>query len=138
MLRGSGHNMGRIHVRAERASWFIADFFEGIHTTLRTRRNFAVLVELDVRRQVGGKVDGFTIGLAIFQGEFLGGNINLAKVVDAKDPLTRIMYPNKIWNRDSRYQYDTEANSHDPKNNFGLGRRFFLRFTHIIESTPRG
>ena len=54
-----------------------------INSTAGTRRDFPGAVQFDVRRQVVGKTDGLTIGLALLQGELIGGGINLTEVVDA-------------------------------------------------------
>ena len=63
---GSGQNVGRGDGGAERAGQNVADFFDAINSARWTRWNFAVFVEFDVRRQVVGIVDGFTICLAVF------------------------------------------------------------------------
>ena len=65
-LRGSGQNVSRDDIGAKRASRNKTDFFNAVNTTLRTRWKFSVLPKLDVRRQVVGIVDGFTISLALF------------------------------------------------------------------------
>ena len=68
---------------AEGAGWFVADFLDGIAPALRASGNLARAVELYVRHQVGGKIDGAAIRLVIFQGELVGSGINLAEVIDA-------------------------------------------------------
>lgn len=75
--------MGRSDGGAERAGWRLAKFFERINTAGWTWRNFAVLVELDVRRNVTRKVDGLSIFLAFVQCKLIGGGIYLTQVVDA-------------------------------------------------------
>ena len=95
-LRGSRHNVGRGDGGAKRASRRIADFFNAVNTAIRTWRNFAVAVELDVRRQVVGIVDGFTIGLAFLQSELLGRAVNLTKIVDTGISTTRASRTHEI------------------------------------------
>jgi len=80
---GSRQNVGRGNGGAKRTSWNIADFFDAVHATFRARRNFAVFVELDVRCQVVGIVDGFAVCLAVFQSKLIRSGINLAKIIDA-------------------------------------------------------
>ena len=75
--------MGRGDGIAERTSRRITNFFDGINATSRTSGNLALAVEFDVRRQVVGILNGFAVGLVVFQGELVGGGINLAKVIDA-------------------------------------------------------
>lgn len=70
--------MGRSGDAAQRTSWKLADFFDGISAASRTLRDFAVTVELDVRRQVFWKADGIADFFAFLQGKLSGRSINLA------------------------------------------------------------
>lgn len=82
-LRGSGQRVPRKTVCGERTGRSVADSFDGINAALRTWWDFAVFGELDVGRQIIGKVDGFAILFVFLQGELIGCGINLTQVVDA-------------------------------------------------------
>jgi hypothetical protein len=64
-----------------------------------TPRNLPVFVELDVWRQVAGKIDAIAIRQVIFQSELIRGGINLAKIVDAGVRRACAMLTNTIWYR---------------------------------------
>lgn len=68
---------------AERAGWNFTNSTDVIFAALRTRWNISFAIQLDVRRQVAGKIDRRVIGQIVFQGKLICGGINLAEVVDA-------------------------------------------------------
>src|SRR5208283_4008188 len=76
-------NVGVAGKSAQRAKRIIAHRSLSINAGSRTRRNAAGRVQLDVGRQVAGKVDGIPGLFALFQREFIRGGVNLAQVVDA-------------------------------------------------------
>ena len=82
LLRGSGQNVGRGDGGAERTSWSIADFLNGINAALRTRWDFAVFGEFDVGRQIVWEIDFISSFQILFQSELVRCGINLAEVVD--------------------------------------------------------
>ena len=110
--------MGRGDGGAERAGRSVADFLDGINSALRTWWNFTVAVEFDVRCQVVGIVDGFTIGFAFLQSELLDCNVNLTQVVDARIESSCASRAYKIWNDGSQDKNsDNKTNDH-PHNPF--------------------
>ena len=62
----------------------LADFADVINTAGGTGGNFPSTVQLDVRCQVIGEIDGFAISLMIFQNELIRGGIYLAEVIDTR------------------------------------------------------
>ena len=75
--------MRRIDGGAERAGRRLANFGDVISATGRTWCNFAISVQLDVGRQVIGKIDRCAIGQMIHQCELICCGVNLTQVVDA-------------------------------------------------------
>ena len=90
-LRGSGQNVGPVAIGAQRAGRSVADFLDGINSALWTWWNFTLTIELNVWRQIVGEIDGFAIGLAFLQSEFLGGDINLTQIINARNVLNATM-----------------------------------------------
>ena len=113
----SWQNVRWIDGGAERTSWCIAHFLDGINAALRTWLNFASLVELDVRRQIVGKIDGFTIGLASFQRELIGRGINLAKMIDTAIGRTGVSRPNTVG-RAKEHKQPEARRCADPNDGF--------------------
>jgi len=79
----SRQNVGWSYGCAERASWFIANFFERINAALWTSRNFPLAIKLDVRCQIIWEVNFVTGFQILFQRKLIGGSINLPEVIDA-------------------------------------------------------
>ena len=84
----------------KRAFGNLPDPPNAVATTAGTSGNFPCAVELDIRREVVGKMNGFTVGLALFQSKLVRSGINLTKVVDAS--VGRLLRPgfDEVWNRD--------------------------------------
>jgi len=82
-LDHSWQNVGRGDSGAERTGWNLSDFFDGINTSRWAGGDFTLAIELDVRRQVVGIVDGVAVCLAVFQSKLIRSSINLAQIVDA-------------------------------------------------------
>ena len=116
-LRGSRQNVGRGDSGAERTDRCIAHFLDGINAAFRARRNFAGPVELDVRRQIVGEIDGFTIGLASFQRELIGCGINLAKMIDTAIGRTGVSRP-KTVGRVKEHKQPEARRCADPNDGF--------------------
>ena len=89
--------MGRGDGGAERAGRNITNFFNDINSAGWTGWNFAIFVELDVRRQVAGIVDGFAVCLAVFQSKLIRSGINLTEIVDASIGRAAASIWNEIW-----------------------------------------
>ena len=98
---------------AERARRCGANRTVSVGTTSGARRNAASGVELDVRGQVTGIVDGSAGGLAVFKGEFIGGSIDLAQVIDASIGLRGSTSLHEVRNRDRSQQTDDGHDDHD-------------------------
>ena len=76
-------------VGADRASGRFANSLDGVAAAIRASGNVAGTIELDIRREVIGKIDGRPVGQLMFQGELVGRRINLPEVVDAGVATTR-------------------------------------------------
>lgn len=76
--------MGWCDGSAERASWLLANFFDGINAAGWTWSDSAVFVEFDVRSQVVWKINEVAISQMMFQSKLIGSGINLTEVVDAR------------------------------------------------------
>ena len=121
---------------AERASWSFADSADVIKTTRRTRRNFAVFVQLDVRRQIVWKINFVIVGQMMFQSKLIRSGINLAEVVDAGVRGAGNWLADKVGNRNGDKQRDNKNYKQDsPNRKSGTG--VFILFTHTLEQTPR-
>jgi len=79
----------------------------------RARRDAAGRVQLDVRRQVAGKVDGGARGFAFFQRKLIGRGVDLAEVVDTAIGLGGGAGFQKAGNRYGREQADDGHDDHD-------------------------
>jgi len=75
--------MGRGYVCSQGAGGRIAYPANTVCTALRTGWDFSQTIKFDKRCQVAGIVDGRAVGQVVLQGKFIGGGINLAKIVDA-------------------------------------------------------
>ena len=110
---------------AERAGRAVTNGAVGIATTSGARGNTAGGVQLDVGGEVTGIIDRGTSGFTGFQGEFIGGGINLAEVVDASIGLGGRTGFHKVRNRDGGQQTDDGHDDHD----FNQGE---TRFTDVL------
>ena len=72
------------HRGAKGAGRGVTDPLETVNATVRTGRDFACAVQLDVVRQVVWEVDGSAIGFVLFKRELVHGGLNLPEVVDAR------------------------------------------------------
>ena len=99
--------------RTERAYRGAANRAISVSTTSGAGRNAAGGVQLDVRGQVAREVDGSAGGFAVFKGEFIGGRINLAQVVDTSIGLRGGTSLHEVRNRDGGQQTDDGHNDHD-------------------------
>jgi hypothetical protein len=79
----SAQNVGWRDRGAEGTGWEVTDPLDAVNASHRAGWDFAGTGELDVGYQVIWKVDGFAVGLVVFQREFIGTSIKLAQIVDA-------------------------------------------------------
>ena len=128
----SWQNVGWHNVGAERTSWSLANSSNVINAAGWTAVNFTFTVELDVRRQVVGKVDDFAIGLVPLKSKLICGGINLAKVVDAGVGGTAVSAADKIWDGNRNDKSDDENQKEDFPN-IKCRTGVFILFTHAIE-----
>ena len=98
---------------AERAGRRAANGGVGVGAASGTRRNAAIGIELDVRRQGTRIGDGGTGGLAFFQRVFIGRRINLAEVVDTGIGLRGGARFHEVRDRDRGEEADDGHNDHD-------------------------
>jgi len=68
---------------AEWAGWGISNPADVVNSSHRTGGHFIRAGELDVRGQIVREINGFTVGLVIFQGELIRTSVNLTKIIDA-------------------------------------------------------
>jgi hypothetical protein len=119
----SGQNVSGSDGGAERTNRRITNFFDDINATARTFGNLALTVKLDVRRQVVGILNGFTICLVIFQSELVRSGINLAEVVETAVGSRWEMRPDEI-RHDSDQENSNQAKRKYPEKNIRLKLRF--------------
>lgn len=76
-------NMGWRDRGSKRTGWGLSHPADVVNATHRTGRHFSRAGELDEGCQVVREIDGFTVGLVIFQCELISGGVNLSEIIDA-------------------------------------------------------
>jgi hypothetical protein len=102
--------MARIACESEGASREVTNPLDTVNTSVRTGWDFTCAVKLDVRCQVIGKVDRFTVGLVVFKSELICSRINLAEVVNTRVGSTGGTGFDEIWNC-NYHEYRKNQNS---------------------------
>jgi len=92
--------MARIACESERTSREVTNPLDTVNTSVRTGRDFTCAVKLDVRCQVIGEIDRFTVGLVVFKSKLICSRINLAEVINTRARSTGGTGFDEIWKGD--------------------------------------
>jgi hypothetical protein len=123
----------RRHGGAQRAGRQLADFFELINATGRTRWNFSRAVKFNVWRQVVWEIYWCALGQVMFQGKLVCSGIYLADVVDAPELWLTMRIRNEIGNsHPDEESQDEQQYCNVPKSKIPEG--FFL-IAHTFQQT---
>jgi hypothetical protein len=147
-LRGSGQNVGRGNIGAERASRRLANFSNRVNAAGWTSRKITLCVEFDervitfafnIRPDVVYSNNVVTLCI-VLQRPFIFCRINLAQVIDAAIgiPSRTAFVIDKIWYRNQSNKADEKKNESDLNYKLQNGPRTFVLLTHrIIQIPPR-